>query len=54
MLWVVSLCVAGYFFGNIPLVRDNLTTIVLIGVGLAVVPVALGGVWKMSRRILGR
>jgi membrane-associated protein len=54
VLWVVSLCTAGYFFGNIPLVRDNLTTIVLIGVGVAVVPVALGGVWKMSRRILGR
>jgi membrane-associated protein len=54
VLWVVSLCTAGYFFGNIPLVRDNLTTIVLIGVGVAVVPVALGGVWKMSRRMLGR
>ena len=54
LLWVVSLCMAGYFFGNIPLVRDNLTTIVLIGVGVAVVPVALGGVWKMSRRMLGR
>ncbi|MBB3220778.1 VTT domain-containing protein [Pseudoduganella umbonata] len=54
VLWVVSLCVAGYFFGNIPLVRDNLTTIVLIGVGLAVVPVALGGLWKMSRRMLRR
>ena len=54
VLWVVSLCVAGYFFGNIPMVRDNLTTIVLIGVGVAVVPVALGGVWKMSRRMFGR
>ncbi|HEX8601368.1 MAG TPA: VTT domain-containing protein [Pseudoduganella sp.] len=52
--WVVSLCSAGYFFGNIPLVRDNLTTIVLIGVGVAIVPVALGGLWKMSRRMLGR
>lgn len=54
VLWVVSLCTAGYFFGNIPLVRDNLTTIVLIGVGVAVIPVALGGVWKMSRRLMGR
>ncbi|GGY54416.1 VTT domain-containing protein [Pseudoduganella sp. SL102] len=54
VLWVGSLCTAGYFFGNMPLVRDNLTTIVLIGVGVAVVPVALGGLWKMSRRMLGR
>jgi membrane-associated protein len=52
--WVISLCTAGYFFGNIPIVRDHLTTIVLIGVGVAVVPVALGGLWKMSRRMLGR
>ncbi|GGY20631.1 hypothetical protein GJV26_18090 [Massilia dura] len=54
LAWVVSLCTAGYFFGNMPLVRDNLTTIVLIGVGVAIVPVALGGLWKMSRRMLGR
>jgi membrane-associated protein len=54
LAWVVSLCAAGYFFGNIPLVRDNLTTIVLIGVGVAIVPVALGGLWKVSRRMLGR
>lgn len=54
LAWVVSLCTAGYFFGNIPLVRDNLTAIVLIGVGVAIVPVALGGLWKVSRRMLGR
>ncbi|QBE64531.1 VTT domain-containing protein [Pseudoduganella lutea] len=54
VLWVVSLCVAGYFFGNMPLVRDNLTTIVLIGVSVAIVPMALGGLWKVGRRILGR
>jgi membrane-associated protein len=54
LAWVVSLCVAGYFFGNIPAVRDHLTTIVLIGVAAAVVPVALGGLWKFSRRVLNK
>jgi membrane-associated protein len=54
LAWVVSLCVAGYFFGNIPVVRDHLTTIVLFGVAVAVVPIAVGGLWKMSRRMLGR
>jgi membrane-associated protein len=54
LLWVVSLVTAGYFFGNIPIVRDNLTTIVLIGVGAAVVPVVLGGVWKFSKRMLSQ
>ena len=29
VLWIGSLTVAGYFFGNIPLVKDNLTLIIL-------------------------
>ncbi len=51
-LWVVGLVAAGFFFGNIPVIRDHLNTIVLIGVGAAVIPLALGGVWKMGRKIL--
>ena len=54
VLWVVSLVTAGYFFGNIPIVRENLTTIVLVGVGAAVVPVALGGLYKFSRKMLAK
>ena len=52
--WVLLLTTAGYFFGNITIVREHLTEIVLFGVGVAVVPMALGGVWKLSRRMLGR
>ena len=54
LLWVISLVTAGYLFGNIPIIRDNLTTIVLIGVGAAVVPVALGGLYKVGRKMLAR
>ena len=54
LLWVVSLVTAGYFFGNIPWVRDNLTAIVMVGVGAAVVPVALGGLYKLSRKMMAR
>jgi membrane-associated protein len=54
LLWVISLVTAGYFFGNIPVVRDHLTTIVLVGVSAAIVPIALGGLWKVSKRMLGR
>lgn len=50
VLWVVLLTVSGYLFGNIPAIRDHLNTIVLIGVGAAVVPVALGAAWKMLRK----
>ncbi|NHZ38881.1 VTT domain-containing protein [Massilia aquatica] len=54
ILWVVSLVTAGYFFGNLPIVRDNLTIIVMLGVGAAVVPLALGGLYKVSRKMLSR
>ena len=53
-LWVIGLVTAGFFFGNIPVVRDHLTAIVLAGVGVAVVPLALGGMWKLGRRMLSR
>jgi membrane-associated protein len=52
--WVLSLVTGGYFFGNIPVVRDHLTAIVLIGVGAAVVPLALGGLYKVGRRMMSR
>lgn len=50
--WVLSLVAAGYFFGNIPIIRDHLNTIVLVGIGAAVVPLVLGGLWKIGRRVL--
>jgi membrane-associated protein len=53
-LWVVGLVTAGYFFGNMPVVRDHLTAIVLVGVGAAIVPLALGGLYKVGRRMLSR
>jgi membrane-associated protein len=54
LAWVVLLVTGGYFFGNIPVVRDHLTAIVLIGVGAAVVPIALGGLYKVGRKMLSR
>ena len=33
-LWMISLVLGGYFFGNIPLIRDHLNGIVLLGIGL--------------------
>ena len=52
LLWVVSLVAAGYFFGNIPLVREHLNTIVLLGLAAAIVPVVAAGIFKLikSRR----
>lgn len=52
--WVGILILAGYKFGNFPWVRDHLTAIVLIGVSAAIVPLALGGLYKMGRRMFSR
>lgn len=51
LAWVVGLIAAGYFFGNIAVVREHLNTIVLIGVGAAAIPVVLGAAWKLSRKV---
>jgi membrane-associated protein len=48
-LWVIGLVAGGYFFGNIPVIRDHLNAIVLLGVGAAVIPLMLGGMWKLLR-----
>jgi len=38
LLWVGSLCLAGYFFGNIPAVKNNLTTVIVAIVLLSISP----------------
>jgi membrane-associated protein len=41
VLWVGLLVPAGYFFGNIPVVRENFTIVILAIVALSVMPVAV-------------
>jgi len=54
LLWVVSLTMAGYFFGNIPVVRDHLSEIVMVAIGVVMIPILLGGAWRLGRSMLGR
>jgi len=54
VLWVASLVTAGYLFGNVPVVKNHLTEIVLVGISAAMVPLAIGGLYKMGRRMLSR
>jgi len=49
-LWVFGLVIAGYFFGNIPIIRQNLNVIVLIGIGAAAIPVVLAAIYKIFQR----
>ena len=41
LVWVVSLVYAGYFLGNIPVVRQNLSVVILIIIALSLAPVAI-------------
>ncbi len=54
VLWVTTLVTGGYWFGSHPWIREHLTAIVLLGVGAAVIPLALGGLWKFGRKMLRR
>ena len=49
VLWVVSLIMAGYFFGNIPIIKEHLNTIVLLGLAAAIVPVVLAALVKLVK-----
>ena len=40
-LWIVSLTLAGYFFGNIPLVKKNLTAVILVIILISLLPALL-------------
>ena len=50
LFWVLLLVLLGYFFGNIPFIRQYLNVIVLVGAGAAIVPVVLAALWRMVRK----
>lgn len=50
LFWVLLLVLLGYFFGNIPFIRQYLNVIVLVGAGAAIVPVVFGALWKVTRK----
>lgn len=43
--WVVSLTFAGYWFGNMPWIKQHLTLVIVAIIVLSLVPIALGA-WK--------
>jgi membrane-associated protein len=46
--WVGSLTYAGYFFGNIPIIKNNLTVVILGIIGASLLPIVIE--WVRSRR----
>lgn len=49
LAWVLSLCLAGYWFGNIPAVKKNLGAAILVIVAVSVTPMAVA-LWRARRR----
>ena len=47
LAWVVSLCLAGYWLGNLPWVRANLSLIIVGIIAFTLVPIGIG--WLKSR-----
>jgi membrane-associated protein len=45
--WVGSLCLAGYFFGNLPFIKNNLTLVIVGIIVLSLVPLVIG--WARHR-----
>ena len=52
VLWVVLLTYAGYFFGNLPIVRDNLTAAIMVIIVLSIMP-GIIEYWRHRRRLTG-
>ena len=50
VLWIASLTVTGYFFGNIPLVKNNLTLIIIAVIFLSFLPAMAGFVRHHLRK----
>ena len=46
--WVVSLTLAGYFFGNLPWVQKNLSVVIVGIIAISMIPVLVG--WWQHRK----
>jgi membrane-associated protein len=49
VIWVGSICTVGYFFGNLPAVKNNLTVVILAIVLLSISPGIIA--WLRSRSV---
>jgi membrane-associated protein len=48
VLWVLVCVLAGYFFGNIPIIKNHLGLVTLLGLGLVILIFLLKKVWNLA------
>ena len=54
VIWVTSLVYGGYLFGNVPIIRDNLGIVLIVGILAVLGPLAIGLLLRLvrTRRLL--
>jgi membrane-associated protein len=50
-IWVVSICSVGYFFGNLPMVKQNLSAVIVLIVLVSISPGVIA--WLKARSVQG-
>jgi membrane-associated protein len=50
LLWVIALVYLGFFFGNMPIVRQNLTVVIFMIIGLSLMPLVMEFVRAKMRK----
>ena len=49
LLWVMLLVFAGYFFGNIPIIKDNFSSTIFVIIFISILP-GIVEYWRHHRR----
>lgn len=50
VLWVLSCTLLGYFFGNIPIIKNNFSTVLILIILISVVPAVIGAIKSRTSR----
>ena len=49
-LWVIGLTLTGYFFGNIPIVKNNFETVIFGIIGISLLPIIIEAIkYKLTK-----
>jgi membrane-associated protein len=51
VIWVVTLVYGGYLFGNVPIIKDNLGVILIVGIGIVLGPLFVAALWRWASRM---
>jgi len=54
VIWVVVLVYGGYLFGNVPLIRDNLGVILVVGISIVLGPLIVAALLRWAQRLWRR